>query len=136
MAEGRGQASMHPGQASLSAALETAPRLGFVSQKAPGCCLVHQHFLSRAWHNPQHPLMLLVSSFFFIKSKARTCLAVQWLRCLAYTARGMSSIPAWGTKILHAMRPKKKMVDSVFQVFSTFPVCLLSKLSKLLRVGY
>ena len=40
---------------------------------------------------------------------ARTSLVVQWLRLQAFTAGGVSSIPGWGTKILHAptAQPKK-----------------------------
>ena len=37
-----------------------------------------------------------------------TSLAVQWLRLLPCTAEGKGSIAGWGTKIPHAMPPKKK----------------------------
>ena len=43
------------------------------------------------------------------KTKGRGySLVVQWLRFCASTARGMGSIRVWGTKIPHAMWPKKK----------------------------
>ena len=37
-----------------------------------------------------------------------TSLVVQWLRFCPSNAGGMSSIPGWGTKILHAKKKKKK----------------------------
>ena len=36
--------------------------------------------------------------------KEGTSLAVLWLRLHASTARGMGSVPGWGTKILHATK--------------------------------
>ena len=42
------------------------------------------------------------------KRKTWTSLEVQWLRLQTSTAGGTSSIPGLGTKIPHAMRPKKK----------------------------
>ena len=41
-----------------------------------------------------------------IKQGSGTC-PVQWLRLHASTARGAGLIPGQGTKILHAMQPKK-----------------------------
>ena len=35
-------------------------------------------------------------------------LVVQWLRLRALNAEGMGSIPGWGTKNPHAMRPKSE----------------------------
>ena len=48
------------------------------------------------------------------KCHFRTSLAAQWLRLRASTARGVGSIPDWGTKILHASRrsQKKKVISS------------------------
>ena len=47
-----------------------------------------------------------------------TSLVVQWLRLCASTARGMGSIPGWGTKILHALqcgqKKKKKMLALLY----------------------
>ena len=37
-----------------------------------------------------------------------TFLVVQWLRLHASNAGGTGSIPSWGTKIPHVMRPKDK----------------------------
>ena len=41
------------------------------------------------------------------KENAGTSLVVQWLRLGASSADGMSSFPGQGTKIPHAMWPKK-----------------------------
>jgi len=38
----------------------------------------------------------------------RNLVVVQWLRLDVSTAGGISSIPGWGTKILHASRFGKK----------------------------
>ena len=52
------------------------------------------------------------------KPLGRTSLAVQRLRLCAFIARGMGSIPGWGTKISHAAPPgqkkKKKLGSSGF----------------------
>ena len=47
---------------------------------------------------------------FLKKLKIETSLAVHWLRLHTSTAEGMSSIPGWGTEILHAEQctPPKK----------------------------
>ena len=37
-------------------------------------------------------------------------LAVQWLGFCAFTAMGTGSIPGWGTKIPHALRPKHQNI--------------------------
>ena len=44
---------------------------------------------------------------------------VQWLRLRASTAGGTGPIPDWGTKILHAAQPKKKVggIDAYFFAF-------------------
>ena len=42
------------------------------------------------------------------KIKPGTSLVVQWLRLGASNAGGMGSIPAWGTKIPHAMQCSQK----------------------------
>ena len=41
-------------------------------------------------------------------NKLGTSLVVQWLRLRASTAGGTGLIPGWGTKIPHAVWPKKK----------------------------
>ena len=46
-----------------------------------------------------------------------TSLVVQGLRLCASTARGVSSIHGWGTKIPHAARPKKKKKKKFFFFF-------------------
>ena len=45
---------------------------------------------------------------YFIKNIRGTSLAVQWLRLCASNAGGVGSIPGAGTKIPHALRPKKE----------------------------
>ena len=40
--------------------------------------------------------------------RSGTSLAAQWLRLHASSAGSISSIPGWGTKIPHAVQPKKK----------------------------
>ena len=51
-----------------------------------------------------------------------TCLAVQWLRCLAFTARGMGLIHGWGAKLPHAMpygqKRTKRILEWVAMPFS------------------
>ena len=49
-------------------------------------------------HSPKENLL----GFFLLKRTIGTCLVVQWLRVHAPNAEGMTSIPGWGTKILHA----------------------------------
>ena len=41
-----------------------------------------------------------------------TSLAVQWLGLPISTAGGMGLDPGWGTKIPHAMQPKKEDINS------------------------
>ena len=59
-------------------------------------------------HSPKENLL----GFFLLKRTIGTCLVVQWLRVHAPNAEGMTSIPGWGTKILHAkwygLKKKKK----------------------------
>ena len=43
-----------------------------------------------------------------------TSLGVQWLRLHASNAETMASIPDWGTKIPHAVWPKKKQRNEGF----------------------
>ena len=45
---------------------------------------------------------------YFIKNIRGTSLAVQWLRLCASKVGGVGLIPGIGTKIPHALRPKKK----------------------------
>ena len=87
---------------------------------------IHVTFLSKlstswmffSWH--RHCLSLHFAKFknmtlTYIKCPvkshiSRTSLVVQWLRLCTTRARGMSSVPGWGTKIPHAMwhGPKNK----------------------------
>ena len=50
--------------------------------------------------------------FFLLKRTIGTCLVVQWLKVHAPNAGGTTSVPGWGTKILHAkwysLKKKKK----------------------------
>ena len=39
-----------------------------------------------------------------------TSLVVQWLRLRAPTAGGTGSMPGWGTKVSHVVRPKQNKV--------------------------
>ena len=43
-----------------------------------------------------------------------TSMEVQWLRLHASTGGGMGLIPGWGAKILHLVRPKKKVITRAF----------------------
>ena len=47
--------------------------------------------------------------FLTLKLMLRTSLAVQWLT-LPFNAGGAGSIPGWGAKIPHALRPKNQNV--------------------------
>ena len=44
-----------------------------------------------------------------VKDTLGTSLVIQWLRLRAFPAGGWRSVPGWGTKILHAMLPKKRI---------------------------
>ena len=44
-----------------------------------------------------------------VKDTLGTSLVIQWLRLCAFPAGGWRSVPGWGTKILHAMLPKKRI---------------------------
>ena len=48
------------------------------------------------------------------KNAEGNSLVVQWLRLCAFTAKGLGSIPGWGTKIPHAVEPgrEKKAQDN------------------------
>ena len=52
---------------------------------------------------------------FLKKLKIETSLAVHWLRLHTSTAEGMSSIPGWGTEILHAEQctPPKNVIKKL-----------------------
>ena len=54
--------------------------------------------------------MLCVFNHNLKSEKMRTSLAIQWFKNHASNARGIGSIPGWGTKILYAMwySPKNK----------------------------
>ena len=43
-----------------------------------------------------------------------TSLTVQWLRLCVSNAGAVGSIPGWGTKIPHAVRPKKNHMYKIF----------------------
>ena len=42
-------------------------------------------------------------------SNMGTSLVVQWLRLFTSTAGGAGLVPGWGTKIPHALQPRKKV---------------------------
>ena len=47
-----------------------------------------------------------------------TSLAVQWLGLPISTAGGMGLDPGWGTKIPHAMQPKKEDINSAINTIT------------------
>ena len=51
---------------------------------------------------------------------SRNSLAVQWLGLCAFTAKGPGSTPGWGTKILHATRPKQTQVRLILIISTLF----------------
>ena len=68
-----------------------------------GCCSFTSHSVSLA------SFLFTKVPLWFRTEKVGTSLAVQRLRLCASTAGGMSQVPGWGTKILHASaaQPKK-----------------------------